>query len=282
MGLDASVMCRCLVDGKVALPRFAKSVKIDEEGYLGLDLPEENGRLHMRFHQWMANACAHPRMIYSNEHIGNWTQYRSFQQALGIAGWQHFPTLKAELPQSNGGITRPEASLKMSQELDSFVNADLGLTTELVDCATGNGLYEYIESYDGFFGYGGDGIDRGVDPNGFFIRQRTEKQETEIFRSMRFTQTLINSVTGKTEQPAVEFFDVIIGRSIRCDHPISTWIPWPDGQMQDSNGQFNLSYPAEFQVIQRPRQVSDYEYVVAQLHKVCRASVETGNPIRWV
>src|SRR5882724_11934797 len=274
MGLDASVMCRCLADGKIALPKFAKAVKIDQDGYLSLDLHEENNGLQMRFLQWMADACIHPRMIYANEHIGNWTQYRSFQQAVGIAGWQNFPTLKSQLPQGNGGLTPANAAIKMSQELDSFVHADLGQTTELVDCATGNGVYEYIETYDGFFGYGADGIDRGVDPNGFFVRQRTDNNETEIFRSMRFTQTLIDSTAVKAAEPVVEFLDVETGRSIRCDHPVSIWIPWPDGRMQNENGQFNLSYPAAFQVIQRPRKVSDYNYVTGQLRKVCRASVE--------
>src|SRR5882672_7915636 len=105
MGLDASVMCRCLADSKVALPKFAKSVKIDEEGYLHLDESDSRNGLHMRFHEWMYKACAHPRMMISNEHIANWTSYRSFQQVLGVAGWQHFPTLQSELPSSNGGLT---------------------------------------------------------------------------------------------------------------------------------------------------------------------------------
>src|SRR6185295_5243217 len=103
MGLDASVMCRCFAEGKVALPTFAKQVKIDEEGFLNLDLPsDENGALHMRFYQWMETACQHHRMTLANEHIGNWAAYRSFQHAMEIAGLQHFPTLKLQLPQSNG------------------------------------------------------------------------------------------------------------------------------------------------------------------------------------
>jgi len=283
MGLDASVMCRCLADGKIALPKFAGSVHVDADGYLALDAPDEKGALHMRFHDWMSNACQHPRMLFAREHIGNWTSYRSFQQALGIAGWQHFPALKSELPQSNGGLTQADAAKTMLDELDYFEReGDLGSTTELIDCATGNALHEYIETYDGIFGYGPDGIARGVDPNGFFVRKRTEENEAEIFRSMRFSQTLIDgSAASNALEPSVEYADLATGKTIRCSYPIVTWKLWPDGRLQNDRGHFNPSFPAELQVMRRKRTAADFEYVVNQLRKVCRASVETGNPIRW-
>lgn len=283
MGLDASVMCRCLADGKVALPKFARGVHINEEGYLELDAPDEKAALHMRFHQWLNDACPHPRMLFVNEHIGNWTDYRSFQQALEIAGWQHFPTMKSQLPQSNGGLTPASAAKIILDELDYFEDStELGSTWEIVDCSTGNALHQYIEVYDGIFGYGADGIDQGVDPGGFFIRQRTGDHEAEIFRSIRFTQSLIDNYTkDKSAEPAVEYTDIETRKTVRCRHPLSTWIPWPDGRLQNDNGQFNLSYPTELQVVQRQRKFADYEYLVGQLRKVCRAAVETVNPVRW-
>jgi hypothetical protein len=282
MGMDATVMCRCLADGKVVLPRFAKRVIVDEEGFLGLDLPpEEKTGLQMRFYQWMANACEHQRMIYVHAHVGNWTSYRSFQQALRKSGIQNFPVLQAELPNSNGGLTSAAAAEKMLSELDYFAqSAELGWATDLVDSATGDRLHEYIESYDGTFEYGADGTDKGIDPHGFFILKRNKVGAAEIFRSMRFTQKIISNPVAPNG-PGVEFVDLESGSTVRCANPILRFVTWPDGGIQNENGQFNVQHPQELHLASRKVTAKDHEYVAGNLRKICEAAVETGNPIRW-
>ena len=281
MGVGASVMCRCYQDGKVALPKFAKAANIDEEGYLNLPFDVDT-TLYMQFDRWMNAACAHPKMTLVYENISNWTGYRSFQQALSFAGWEHFPALEAELPQSNDGQTASMAAAKMLDEIDYFrEHARLGSTTVLIDSATGHHLHEYIDAYEGLFMHGDDGINLGVDQHGFFIRHRDDIAQRELFRSMKFTQRLITGSKANAGNSHVEYVDLATGDMVQFSHPISQYLPWPDGKVEDAEGKPNLQFPSLMHVAECQRQVSEYEYILEPLRTVCQASVETGNPIRW-
>src|SRR5215468_9378822 len=104
MGLDASVMCNCYARGLTTPPPHREYVRVDTEGYLELDLPWESHQAeHLAFYQWRAGACAHENMEAACPRISNWAGFRMFQEALGLVGWERFPTLRAVLPEANGG-----------------------------------------------------------------------------------------------------------------------------------------------------------------------------------
>ena len=124
-------------------------------------------------------------MIYASDAI-NWSAYRSFQQALAEAGWEQFPTLEVELPQTNDGVTLSSAAVQMLVELALFSEqAELGQVTALVDSDTSEELHHYIAAYGGEFHYGPGGDIFGVDEAGFFIRRSVEQSSQEVFRAMR-------------------------------------------------------------------------------------------------
>lgn len=280
MGLDASVICRCFAEGRFSPFPLIEHVKLDEEGYLNLDLPYgDSPDNYQLFRQWIDSACEHPRMRLASEYISNWTGYRSFQQTLAVAGWEHFPALKAELPENNGGLTEAAAAKRMLEELAFFnEQAQLGWTTLLVDTDTGEKLHEYIAPYDGIFHYGADGIDMGVDETGFFVCKREGR---ELFRSMKFQQNLLNKGLRKLlRRPAVEFIDLEKGESIHCRHGVLRISNWPDGRLQDDRGRLHFEYPARLHVTTRQRYPSEFEYILGPLRRICEAAVETGNPIR--
>jgi hypothetical protein len=63
---------------------------------------------HFLFNKWVYSGCEHTQMRYASEII-NWTGYRAFQQTLEAVGWDHFPVLRAELPNTNDGIPHIDA-----------------------------------------------------------------------------------------------------------------------------------------------------------------------------
>jgi hypothetical protein len=104
MGLGANVMCRCFVEGKTQ-PPFSGPIKVGEDGAVYLEFPwEGNEEKHSLFNRWQESGREHQRMSYASDVI-TWGAYRSFQQALAEAGSKQFPTLEAELPQTNNGVT---------------------------------------------------------------------------------------------------------------------------------------------------------------------------------
>lgn len=284
MGLIASVMCTCFDKGLVVSSPFAEHVKLDESGFLTLDLPhDDNQDKHFLFHQWLDTACNHPAMECASEVISNWSGYRSFQQVLATTGHNRFPTLRAELPENHGGLTGSEAAAKMLEELTSFVEQDkLGFKTVLVDTDTDQELHEYIAAYRGVFGLGLDGSEMGVDEQGFFIWKGLENGYRELFRSMRFQQNLLNKGLRKLlKKSAAEFVDIESGKRVRGRQVLFQVSPWPDGKMQDDEGKFHIVYPARIHVSKRERRPSEFEYIILPLRRLCEAAVETGNPIRW-
>jgi hypothetical protein len=115
MGLGANVMCRCFVEGKTQ-PPFSGPIKVGEDGAVYLEFPwEGNEEKHSLFNRWQESGREHQRMSYASDVI-TWGAYRSFQQALAEAGWGQFPSLEAELPQTNDGVTSSSAAVQMLAE----------------------------------------------------------------------------------------------------------------------------------------------------------------------
>lgn len=285
MGLDASVMCGCYRDGHTSDPPVPRDwLEIDSEGYLNLKAEHDSTNLDVDVYGWMETCCQHPDMRAIWEVIANWYGYRLFQQALEKVGWDRFPVLRRELPEDNGGLTAASGSEAALAELAEFRRVgEVGTTIVLVDTAAGETLQEYVAAYRGvFITSGQSGLDAGIDLHGFFIRERDTG--VERFRAFRFTQTLLDpeSYMPGPEAGRVVFRSLETDRSFECRLAVSgNQIPWPDGRMQDDQGRCRFEYPTHLHVDVRPERSSDFEYILKPLEIVFRASVETGNPVRW-
>lgn len=280
MGLDASVMCTCYAEGKIKTPPNADRVHVDEEGFLSLDLPWEGHTAeHIAFMDWTMIACAHPRMEAAHEHIGNWATYRLFQEALGDAGWDHFPTLRRTLPNNNDGLASTAQATSCLDELAVFERLYRAEVSALFDSDTGDVLHEHVRSYEGVFLLGGTGFDVGVDDAGLFVRERAAPRR-ECFRAMRIEQRPLELEGGVDGAELVDL-DGTARRIVRMrihGHAI----PWPDGRMQNDEHRFRFSCPTRLHVARTSRTAGAFRDVLRALSNVFRASVSTGNPVRWL
>lgn len=175
MGLDAHVSCNCYKEGKTSpfpLPELEQYFGLFDEGW-ELKMPNRDYSIEidLEVDRWMRDdACQHEDMQIATEGLSNWSGYRAFQQALSEIGWHHFPTLKAELPERNGGYMIAESSAKALKELDYFQHeARFGTKFSLFDTETGEVIHDYVKGYRGIFILDSKlGLDIGVDPDGFF------------------------------------------------------------------------------------------------------------------
>lgn len=286
MGLDAWVRCRCWEEGKVKPSPFPEHTRLnlEEEAYFELDFPyKSNKDKYALFDKWTQECCEHGDLHYARERISNWGGYRLFQEALGQAGWEHFPVLKAELPEHNGGSTAPEAAALALQELDYFEgDARLGSVAVLVDTDSGFVIFEYIRGYDGVFIMSGrSGLEAGVDPQGFFLREGNPPSR-ELFRARRFEQRLLGARPLVGYDGDVEYIDTeggqrFVGRLTVTGQEIA----WPDGRMEDDRGRSRFEYPVRLHVEERQRSAADFAYIVEPLRAVFQAAVTVGNPVYW-
>lgn len=281
MGLDASVMCNCYKEGRTSIPPVPiELIYFDDKQYhLALNLPwewEGNEDKYFLFDNlfdnWMENACEHEGMNYACVWVSNWSGYRTFQQALGQVGWQHFPTLKAELPNANGGLMSAISAVKALQELNYFKHhADLVTNIFLVNSETGTEIHNYVAAYEGIFIWDGKcRINLGVDEQGFFIMSMSDPPR-ELFRSLRFEQRLLESqltapyLQGRAEyQGKVEYVDFESGQSFVCNSAIG-----------------DFQYPRYMHIEQRRLDASNFSYIINPLTEIFQAALETGNPVRW-
>lgn len=283
MGLDASVMCHCFRDGKTTDPPVPREwLEVDEEGYLNLKEPHDTAKYWSSVYQWEQSCCEHEGMCFASEHISNWTGYRLFQEALGEVGWEHFPVLREQLPNANGGLTPSTASAKALAELDIFSAAgDIGTKTVLVDSESGEGIRQYVAAYEGVFILAGSrGIDVGLSEFEFFAVDTTSGKD--LFRAIRFRQFTKSGANVSEDREGVVWEDLDTGHVYESGIAISgKQIPWEDGSWQKPNGGCRFAYPSEFHVEQQTRNVADFDYAVMALRTVFSASVATGNPVRW-
>jgi hypothetical protein len=283
MGLDASVMCNCWKLGLAREPPFPRDhLETDQDGYLNLRPEFDTKEYWTPFWDWSQTCCAHEGMDYASEHIANWSGYRLFQEALEKAGWHQFPVLGAELPNANGGRTNSTQAKLALAELEIFRQLpSLGQNAALVD-HSGFVIFEFIASYEGVFILSGpSGVDVGVAEFEFFIRDR--HTGVDLFRARRVRQTLIDPRDdNRLYEGRVEFQN--LDTETVCITTVAVsgrTIPWPDGQLQNDNGQFRCEYPEQFQVEMREVLPSHFDYIVNPLLRIFQASVTTGNPVRW-
>src|SRR5687768_1135549 len=122
MGLGGFVRCRCWQDGKVTPPAALADLIVFDDGDLSLSVSwESNPTLNNDLYEWIySSPCPHEDMAQTHEAVGNWAAYRAFQRELTTLGPHHFPTLQAELPNSNDGMTPSSSATAALSELQLF------------------------------------------------------------------------------------------------------------------------------------------------------------------
>ena len=275
MPLSAVVMCNCFREGKTSPLALPVDLLVFEEGYVRLDLPVSNHEQeHRLFHAWLESCCPHPGFRRFNEYIQNWWGYRNFQQALERLGWQHFPVLKAELPETNDGLMSAASAAKALLELQYFKQHISDVKNWfLVNSETGEVVHEYVACYGGIWSVTQGMYNVSFDPQGFFVFTNTNPPR-EVFRAMRFEQILPDPKlieAGQSEE--VEYVDLDTGQRFLCSMPIGD-ILWQEGTLK-------LVAPRYAHVEERNLSVANFSRILSSLTEALTASIETGNPIYW-
>ncbi|MHB0936332.1 MAG: hypothetical protein ACYDCO_17770 [Armatimonadota bacterium] len=279
MGLNAFVNCNCLREGRVKdLPFSLERLYIDEDGYLILCGRDENDlEVDILLDRWQQEACGHPDFKYVSVRIANWGGYRHFQDALARAGWEHFPVLHAELPETNGGCMSPEAAAQALRELDYFRQCGpLGTSLHLINTETGESIHEAVVQYGGEFMWGPD-IGMRLFDGEFQIIDRVFGDRI-AFRARRFTQTLLDD--NPSTRNGREYVGQVRYRDLDRDISYTTRVG-VSKTTDLANGEIHFEYPASLHVEQRQVMPADFEYIVKPLYTVFRAAVEIGNPVHW-
>lgn len=280
MGLGASVMCTCHARGLTGPPPYAEHVHL-EQGFLSLDLPWEDHRAeHDAFDAWRLHACAHDDMELAGAYIANWGGYRMFREALASVGWECFPTLAAVLPHANGGFVEAADSARCLDELAVFEARYRADVAALFYTDTGALLHHHNRAYDGLFLYAGrsSGVEVGVDERGLFVREG-EPFHRELFRAKRVEQRPFELDGAE----AAELVDLDSGARFTMRTQIhGLAIPWPDGRMENDAHRFRFSVPGHLHVADDTLTAAAFADTLDALRLVFRASVESGNPVRWL
>ena len=290
MGLDAFVHCNCYTEGlseAFPLPELEQHFMQDEGGHLSLMLDELGyEEAHHRVLEWMETACEHHHMLIAFEHISNWTGYRYLHQALEDIGWFNFPTLLAELPESNGGYTTAIKAEKVLEELALFRELASGRDMPfLVNTKTDSIIHSYVAVYEGVFMWAGaEDLCFGVDPDGFFIAKIRDRNDEGLkqlrvdtdqvfFRSTRFEQRILE--LNENDKPQkVEYFDANTENRFVCGTAVAV-------TTIDEEGNINQTYPQLLHAELRKVDDSEHDYQLNAIETVCKASIETGNSIVW-
>jgi hypothetical protein len=275
MGLDASVMCSCYREGKTRPCPFPELFHIDADGFPALNIPYDNHEaMHEQFETWLAACCPHPYMDYLSLFVASWKGYRTFRDALEQLGWEHFPTLRAQLPDSNQGVMPTSAAAQALTELQYFREHSGNLPKAfLVDSETNQVISSSILSSadtDGLTNH--TGIKMGYDENGFFIVDAWEMNR-ELFRAKRFEQRpLAAQIPDKPQQ--YEFLALDSERRFVCNTPLRI-------VREDEHSHLIQEYPRAMHIEQRPMSATSFNYILMPLTLVFETAVETGNPVRW-
>ncbi|MBI1277259.1 MAG: hypothetical protein GC179_03930 [Anaerolineaceae bacterium] len=273
MGLDASVMCTCYKIGKTTPCPFPADFYIDEDGfpavhiYAGDDVAKSDD-----FDAWLATCCQHPYMDMAALYIADWNEYRAFVDALEQVGWDHFLTLRQQLPSENHGTTPAAESAKALAELAFFKTQNGVSKNFLVNSDTKEIIQATAQSEEGLFSWDGrTGLRLGFDELGFFIRDVWDLNR-ELFRAMRIEQQqLASEELDRADQ--FEFTDLDTGKKFISTTPVRVFKRAEFGTTQE--------YPRLMHVEKRVVDTDYFDYILQPLTDILTVSVETGNPVRW-
>ena len=272
MGLDASVMCNCQRLGTATPCPFPDDFYVDEDGFPAIRLKEDEVDKSNGFDEWLAICCAHPYMDYVTVHIPSWKGYRSLVEALKEMGSEQFPTLIAELPETNEGLTTATASALALKELTVFQSMDGISKTCLVNSETGDVIGSSTAGDDRLFSVDAHtGLRPGYDEDGFYISD-TWEMKREMFRARRVEQRRIES--NELDVPdKYEFTDLGSGQKFVSTMPLRIFVRGEAGLKQD--------YPARFHVEKRVVDAGYFKSIIEALKTVFEASAAMDNPVRW-
>ncbi len=273
MGLDASVMCTCYKLGKTTPCPFPADFYIDEDGFIAVYiLANDRDTKSDEFDAWLATCCPHPYMDMSTTYIADWNEYRAFVDALEQVGWDHFPTLRQQLPAENHGTTPADAAAHALEELNFFKSQNGISKTFLVNSDTKEVILSTAQSEEGMFSWDGrTGFRLGFDEHGFFIRDVWDLNR-EIFRATRIEQHQIASEElDRADQ--FEFTDLDTGKKFISTTPVRVFKRAEFGTTQE--------YPHLMHVEKRVVDTNYFAYILEPLIRILTISVETGNPVRW-
>jgi hypothetical protein len=275
MGLDASIMCDCFRLGKTAPCPFPDQFYMDEDGYPALRLDKYDPTYDEKsdaFDQWLATCCEHPFMEKLRLPVVSWKGYAAFTTALHQRGEQHFPTLLAELPDSNVGLTQVPAVQKCLSELADFQQrTDIAQVVLLdTDSQAIVGIAGDPEDKQ-FDVVSRSGLRLGLDAVGFHILDAWEHNR-ELFRAMRFEQIRLET-TQLDEWDQFQLTDLDTGRVFLSSTPVRVY--------QRLDFDITLVYPRQMRVETRQVGAEQFAFVVDPLFKVFLTAIEVGNPVRW-
>ncbi|MEZ4667087.1 MAG: hypothetical protein R3E39_04065 [Anaerolineae bacterium] len=224
------------------------------------------------FDKWLATCCQHPFMDYTEIHIPSWKSYHSLVEALEQVGWEHFPTLKAELPEANEGIMTVQSAEMALKELDYFHSQQSLTRPFLINDETGEPIGASTAGDDRYFNADSPtGLRLGFDEKGFYIVDTWELNR-ELFRAMRIEQRQVES--SRLDVPDdYEFTDVDTGQKFLSSTPLRTFVRSDVGLKQE--------YPTKMHVEERVVDARYFASVVEPLLTIFQAAVEMGNPVRW-
>ena len=276
MGLDAYVRCRCWEDGLCNPPpslaprlRYDPvTAEVDQVTPENLSA-EEVLALDLEYDLWvMEGACTHESMCIAAEHISNWGGVREFQQALRSLGPNSYAALLREIPNRNGGSTKPADARLCLGELDRFCSTgSFGQVVELVDAGSGRVLHSRVGPYDGWLGTAGTtSISQRLSADGTFQVERGragvmqhDPDAEVLFRSEAFSQE-------KAPDGDFCFTDLSSGERVVFSLGV-----------QDTSG----LYPTLLKVKQSQDTPDRYAYCVAPLRRVFQVAIDTGHPVLW-
>lgn len=283
MGLDAVVMCTCYRDGKAAPPPFpAEWVELDDEGGVRLKKDHDSDDTWIAKYGWEQSCCEHAGMCVVSTHIATWSGYHLFRDALARIGWRHFPVLKEQLPESNGGLTPPAASAEALLELDVFSSCgEIGRKTVLVATSSGEILYERVPAHGGvFIQCGRRGIDVGLTESDFVAMD--SRTGHVLFRATRIRQFDASGTRVPGAGDGTVWQDLDTGRTFASGIAMpGTRMPCEDDTGEHPEGTCRDDDPAEFHVERRASTAAEHDAIVERLRTVFAAAVAVGNPVVW-
>ncbi|WP_058303124.1 hypothetical protein [Gorillibacterium timonense] len=264
MGLDAYVQCNCLKEGKVKPPPFDLGLIEWIDGEFDLAEAADDDVYH-HYCTWKETACEHEDFHFVYDRVYNASGGMFFYGVLEQLGKEEFPVLSSVI---GNGNTSPDMSHKAMVELEILENRIVELEGVFLMDTDAQEEYRKIlvgEDY-WFYSHGREYYYR-MSERGFVV---TDSEQKELFRSLSFSQEVMQERLADHAVDGVRFRDLESGKVHESGYPISSF-SW------ESKAYY---YPRAFHVAKRHLTRSDL-YQTKVLKRLFEASIVTGNPIVW-
>lgn len=263
MGLDAYVECNCLKEGKAKPPPF--DISLVEWTDEGIDVsPTVDDKTYYLFVNWRKHACEHENFKYYHNRVANIAGSNFLFGVMQRLGREDYSLLNSIWNKPVDAVQAGKA-LEELNTLESRINVLQGVF--LVESQSQKEYVKALPGDDGWFYAAGSEYTYRLNERGFYIVDRNSR---ELFRSMAFSQEVIDSQEDGRVHPLVRFQDNVTGYIHEASHPFSTKT-W---------GVDELYYPTSLQVVIRELRSSDLPSVEV-LRELFEVSLTTGNPIIW-